>query len=340
MLGFDLIDIHVRDTDQIIVAPLAEFSKMLASDQPRADHADVDVLHVVHPVGDFSRRWPGLIVPPLAIKQASGRLKGRGDPCPRLQRRHRQFDAEAGVGGERVQKRAKRQRAFSRRQPSFARLGDDGDVGCGQVRSGVADLRGTQQFVGDPDQVVRLAAGAAEVQGVDENGAVRLVRLTHDCQGLWQRADGAPAQEFEIDAQAEWLREVAEFGEMRRQPRMVVIVTGCGDRNGAEIGGRLELCGEGLHIDIRRELDEFDIAHADPLRRQDLLERMVGFGSDPRRTTDGRRVDAQANRGEAGARRFGDQCERRKFEGRQMGKAKHQARHLLRPVINPWDNYN
>ena len=110
-----------------------------------------------------------------------------------------------------------------------------------------------------------------------------LPACSHDRQGLWQRADRAPAHEFEIDAQAEWLREVAKFGEMRRQPRMVAIVTGYGDRHGAEIGGGLEHASEGLHVDIRRELDEFDIAHADTLRRQDLLERAVGFRSDPRR---------------------------------------------------------
>ena len=41
------------------------------------------------------------------------------------------------------------------------------------------------------------------MQRVDENGAVRFAGLSHDRQGLWQRADRAPAHEFEIDAQAE-----------------------------------------------------------------------------------------------------------------------------------------
>jgi len=53
-----------------------------------------------------------------AIKQASGRFKGRGDPRPRLKRRHRHLVAEAGVGGQSLQKIAERQRAFSRRQPA------------------------------------------------------------------------------------------------------------------------------------------------------------------------------------------------------------------------------
>ena len=60
MLGLDRIDIDVRDPDQIIVAPLGEFSKVLPSDQPRADHADGDVLHVMYLVCKF---WRGLIVP-------------------------------------------------------------------------------------------------------------------------------------------------------------------------------------------------------------------------------------------------------------------------------------
>jgi hypothetical protein len=60
MLGCDLIDIHVSDADDIIVASLGEFSKVLSSDQPRADHADGDVLHVMYLVCEF---WRGLIVP-------------------------------------------------------------------------------------------------------------------------------------------------------------------------------------------------------------------------------------------------------------------------------------
>jgi hypothetical protein len=39
---------------------------------------------------------------------------------------------------------------------------------------------------------------------------------------------------------------------MRRQPCRIVIVTGYGHRNGAEIGGGLEHAGESLHVDIRR----------------------------------------------------------------------------------------
>ena len=53
MLGCDLIDIHVSNADKIIVTPLGELSKMFPSDQPRADHADGDVLHVMRPV----REW-------------------------------------------------------------------------------------------------------------------------------------------------------------------------------------------------------------------------------------------------------------------------------------------
>ena len=41
------------------------------------------------------------------------------------------------------------------------------------------------------------------MQRVDENGAVRFARLRHDRQRLRQRADHAPAHEFEIDAQTE-----------------------------------------------------------------------------------------------------------------------------------------
>ena len=46
VLGGDRVDIDIRDTDQIIVAVLGELAQMLASDQPRADHADGDIVHV------------------------------------------------------------------------------------------------------------------------------------------------------------------------------------------------------------------------------------------------------------------------------------------------------
>jgi hypothetical protein len=63
MFGCDLIDIQVRDADQVVVGPLGEFAKVLASDQPGADHADGNVLHVGYPPDGFSRRWFGRIVP-------------------------------------------------------------------------------------------------------------------------------------------------------------------------------------------------------------------------------------------------------------------------------------
>ena len=70
VFGGNPIDIHVGDTDQIIVVTPGEFGEMLASDQPRADHADGDVLHVMRPVRD----WP------VSSCRATGAQAGVGSP--------------------------------------------------------------------------------------------------------------------------------------------------------------------------------------------------------------------------------------------------------------------
>ena len=54
----DRIDIDVRDADQIVVAVLIDLAQMLASDQPRADHADSDTAHFTSCTGTTTqRRW-------------------------------------------------------------------------------------------------------------------------------------------------------------------------------------------------------------------------------------------------------------------------------------------
>ena len=181
------------------------------------------------------------------------------------------------------------------------------------------------------------------MQGVDENGAVRFAGLSHDGERLWQRPIGRQGMNSKSMRRPNANARSQSSAKCAVSRAWFAVVTGYGDRNGAEIGGGLEHTRRGLHVDIRRELDEFDVAHADTLPRQDLLERAVGFRSDPRRigrAPDGRRHNPQANRREAGARRLGDQRGQRKFEGRQVSKAEHQARHLLRPLINPWDSCN